>query len=43
MAEAAENLVKRLTFETGHLSRCWEISSEHLPKEALDYLERPGR
>lgn len=38
-AEAAETLVKRLTFETGHFNRCWEISSAHLPKDAMRYLE----
>ena len=38
--EAALNVVKRLTFETGHYSRCWEISTNHLPMHALQYLEQ---
>jgi len=37
--KAALEVVRRLTFETGHYSRCWEISSGHLPEEALQYLE----
>lgn len=37
--EAAREIVRRLTFETGHYSRCWEISSGHLPATARQYLE----
>lgn len=37
--EAAGEVVHRLTFETGHYSRCWEISSGHLTEEAMQYLE----
>lgn len=38
-AEEAREVVRRLTFETGHYSRCWEISSGHLPEEVRRYLE----
>jgi hypothetical protein len=37
--EAAREVVRRLTFETSHYSRCWEISSGHIPEEARQYLE----
>jgi hypothetical protein len=37
--EAAREVVRRLSFQTGHYSRCWEISSAHLTQEALRYLE----
>jgi hypothetical protein len=37
--EAAREVVRRLTFETGHYSRCWEISSGHIPEETRQYLE----
>jgi hypothetical protein len=33
-------MVHRLSFETGHYSRTWEISTAHLTEEALRYLER---
>lgn len=36
--EAARELVRRLTFETGIYNRCWEISSAHLTEEAGRYL-----
>lgn len=36
---AAREVVRRLTFETGHYSRCWEISSGHVPEEARQYLD----
>jgi hypothetical protein len=36
---AAREVVRRLTFETGHYSRCWEISSGHLPEATRQYLE----
>lgn len=36
---AAHAVVQRLAFETGHYSRCWEISNAHLCSEALDYLQ----
>src|SRR5690606_23816964 len=29
-AEAAREVVQRLSFETGYYSRCWEISREHI-------------
>lgn len=35
--EEARAMVHRLSFETGHYSRTWEISTAHL--EALRYLE----
>lgn len=38
-AESAREVATRLTFETGHYSRCWEISSKHLPQSAMQYLE----
>lgn len=39
--EAAQETVRRLSFETGHYSRCWEISSQHLLTiEAGDFLRR---
>jgi hypothetical protein len=37
--EAAREVVRRLTFTTGHYSRCWEISSGHIPEVARQYLE----
>lgn len=37
--EAARDVVRRLRFDTGHYSRCWEISSGHLPEETMQYLE----
>jgi hypothetical protein len=37
--EAAEEVVKRLTFATGHYSRCWEISSGHVHAGTREYLE----
>ncbi|HFJ0421581.1 TPA: ABC transporter substrate-binding protein [Pseudomonas aeruginosa] len=36
--EAARKVVRQLTFETGHFSRCWEISAAHVTEEAIDYL-----
>lgn len=38
-ADEARELVRRLTFETGHFNRCWEISSQHVSKKAMRYLE----
>ncbi|MBB6290588.1 hypothetical protein FBY10_11559 [Pseudomonas sp. SJZ103] len=38
--EDAEAVIRRLSFETGHYSRIWEISTTHLTEEALRYLER---
>lgn len=35
----ANEVVKRLTFETGYFSRCWEISMAHLTEDAAVYLE----
>lgn len=37
--EEAQAMVRRLNFETGHYSRAWEISTAHLPEEAMFYLE----
>ena len=36
--EAAREVVRRLSFETGFYSRCWEISSAHLPADAGRFL-----
>ncbi len=36
--EAAREVIRRLTFETGFYSRCWEISSGHITEEAARYL-----
>ncbi|KVS36295.1 ABC transporter substrate-binding protein [Burkholderia vietnamiensis] len=36
--EAAHETVQRLRFETGHYSRCWEISRAHLSVESWHYL-----
>ena len=38
--EAARERVRRLGFETGFYSRCWEISTAHLTGQAVDYLCR---
>jgi hypothetical protein len=37
--EEAQAMVHRLSFETGHFSRAWEVSTAHLPKEAMLYLD----
>ncbi|WP_330212038.1 DUF5983 family protein [Pseudomonas sp. Z18(2022)] len=37
--EEAQAMVHRLSFETGRYSRAWEISTAHLPEEAMLYLE----
>ncbi|MGK3119337.1 ABC transporter substrate-binding protein [Pseudomonas corrugata] len=37
--EEAQAMVHRLSFETGHYSRAREISTAHLPEEAMLYLE----
>lgn len=37
-AEAAREVVQRLSFETGYYSRCWEISSAHISEETGQYL-----
>lgn len=37
--EVAREVVRRLRFETGHYSRCWEISSAHITPDAIRYLE----
>ena len=37
-AEAAREVVQRLSFETGYYSRCWEISSAHLDADAHRFL-----
>ena len=37
-AEAARDVVQRLSFETGYYSRCWEVSSAHICQETGQYL-----
>lgn len=37
--EVAREVVRRLRFETGHYSRCWEISTAHIAPDAILYLE----
>ncbi|MBN0001917.1 ABC transporter substrate-binding protein, partial [Pseudomonas aeruginosa] len=37
-AEAAREVVQRLSFETGYYSRCWEVSSAHICQETGQYL-----
>ena len=37
-AEAAREVVQRLSFETGYYSRCWEISTAHISQETGQYL-----
>lgn len=37
-AEAAREVVQRLSFETGLYSRCWEISTDHITEDAWHYL-----
>ena len=34
----AQERVRQIAFETGHYSRCWEISSAHLPQVAWERL-----
>ncbi|MDP2747832.1 ABC transporter substrate-binding protein [Pseudomonas sp.] len=36
--ESAREVVRRLTFQTGHYSRCWEISTAHVTEDAMRYL-----
>lgn len=36
--ESAQQIVRRLSFETGHFSRCWEISAAHLPEDVFNRL-----
>jgi hypothetical protein len=38
LEEAAREVVRRLSFETGFYSRCWEISSAHLTADAGRFL-----
>ncbi|XUK68148.1 ABC transporter substrate-binding protein [Pseudomonas yamanorum] len=38
--EEAQAVFRRLSFETGHYSRAWEISTVHLPEKAMLYVER---
>ena len=38
-AEAAREIVQRLSFESGYFSRSWEISSAHISAESWHYLE----
>ncbi|WP_338495780.1 ABC transporter substrate-binding protein [Pseudomonas sp. WP18] len=37
--EEAQAVIYHLSFETGHYSRSWEISTAHLPAEAMSYLQ----
>lgn len=37
-AEAAQEILQRLSFETGNYSRSWEISSAHISLETSHYL-----
>ena len=37
--EEAQAMVHRLSFETGHYSRAWEINTAHLPEETMLCLE----
>ncbi len=37
--DEAQAKVHHLSFETGHYSRAWEISTAHLPEEAMLYLK----
>lgn len=36
--EAAREVVRQLTFETGVYGRCWEISAKHITEDAFHYL-----
>lgn len=36
--EAAQMMVQRLSFDTGHYSQCWEISTAHLCPQSFVYL-----
>jgi len=36
--EAAREVIRRLSFETGYYSRCWEVSSAHISQETGHYL-----
>lgn len=36
--DAAQEVVARLSFETGHYSRCWEISTAHLSELSQRFL-----
>lgn len=38
--EQARTIVHRLTFQTGHYSRSWEISTDHLPLTAMQHIRR---
>ncbi|HET8710223.1 MAG TPA: ABC transporter substrate-binding protein [Spongiibacteraceae bacterium] len=38
-AEAAREVVQRLSFQTGFYSRAWEINTAHLPASAVRYIE----
>jgi len=37
-AEAAQEVVRQLSFNTGHYSRCWEVSTKHLTPTSLRWL-----
>jgi hypothetical protein len=37
--QEAQEIVRQLQFDTGHYSRCWEISTRHLPRPSLRWLE----
>jgi hypothetical protein len=38
--EQAREIIRRLRFETGSYSRCWEISTAHIDQAACKYLEK---
>ncbi len=37
-AQAAQEVVRQLSFHTGHYSRCWEVSTKHLTPTSLRWL-----
>jgi hypothetical protein len=39
-AQSAQEILRQMSFNTGHYSRCWEISSKHLPPLSMRWLER---
>ncbi|ERY41897.1 hypothetical protein Q066_01580 [Pseudomonas aeruginosa BL12] len=41
--EQAQSIVQRSSFDTGHFSRCWEISAEHLPEDVVNQCSSCAR
>jgi hypothetical protein len=37
-ASAAQDVIRQLSFDTGHYSRCWEVSTKHLTPTSLRWL-----